>query len=246
MLIILNDIALKFKFSNKYEAIDKIKDLVELILELKKNNINVLIRSNYSLNGVELADGYYFPQLFHETPDVLGRNYQTALKTFLTKCREIQLGENEIECLGMYSKQCAYAYENNGNLLSLQTKEKFSEDNIKCHYCTAEQIKEVTIRNLAMKEQIVIHRFDLPIRKYEFNPKHKINSGWGTVMDLSDEIAQRVLNDAIIAETDPGHLIAKYNGKYYSFRRHWDIYYHGYWDNTMPQNLKNKLDALEQ
>ena len=48
-----------------------------------------------------------------------------------------------------------------------------------------------------------------------------------------------------VAESDSKHLIAKYNGKYYSFRCHWDVYYHGYWDNTMPENLKRRLDLLE-
>lgn len=64
-------------------------------------------------------------------------------------------------------------------------------------------------------------------------------------MDLPDEIAQNVLNKAIVAESDPKHLIAKYNGKYYSFRCHWDVCYHGYWDNTMPEKFRCRLDELE-
>lgn len=251
MLIILNDIALKFKFSDKFTAISKIKELIELIMELKKNNINFIISSNCSINKMELAKGYYFSQLFHEPQDIFGRNYQTALKTFFTKCQKIVLDKSEVEFAGVYSSQCAYAYKNHGTLLSLQTKEEFSENFISCFYYEegrngSASGLEVMIRNLASKDQIEIHRHDLPIRKYELNPKHKINGGWGTIMDLSDETAQKVLNGAIVAELDPKHLIAKYNGKYYSFRCHWDIYYHGYWDNSMPQNMKNKLDKLQQ
>lgn len=251
MLIVLNDIALKFKFPDKYTAIRKIKELIQIVIELKKENMDLRITSNFSLKDMELAEGYYFSQLFYEPQNVFDRNYQTALKTFFTKYRRCVLDESEVEYLGVYSSQCAYAHKNNGNLLSLQTKDDFAGDFFACHYYAEGKNKPdlceyLTIRNLAVKEHINIHRFQLPIRKYEFNPKHKINSGWGTEMDLSDEIAQNVLNKAIVAELDPKHLIAKYNGKYYSFRCHLDVYYHGYWDNTMPENLRHRLDELEK
>lgn len=250
MLIILNDIALRFKFSDKYTAISKIKELLEVVIELKKENTDFRISSNFSLKDMELADGYYFSQLFYEPQDIFGRNYQTALKTFFTKYKRCVLDESEVEYLGVYSRQCAYAHQNNGNLLSLQTRDDLTEDFLICRYYakgrdTHELCEHIAIRNLAVKKHINIHRFQLPIRKYEFNPKHKVNSGWGTEMDLPDEIAQNVLNKAIVAESDPKHLIAKYNGKYYSFRCHWDVCYHGYWDNTMPEKFRCRLDELE-
>ncbi len=249
MLIVLNDIAIKFKFPDKYMAIDKIKELLETVIELKKENMDFMVSSNFSLKDIELADGYYFSQLFYEPQSVFGRNYQTALKTFFTKYKRCALDESEVGYLGVYSNQCAYAYKNNGNLLSLQTKDDFSEDFLSCHYFVEGKDKpglceDIKIRNLAVKKHINIHRFQLPIRKYEFNPKHKVNSGWGTEMDLSDETAQRVLDKAIVVGSDPKHLIAKCNGRYYSFRCHWDVYYHGYWDNTMPENLRHRLDEL--
>ena len=250
MLIILNDIAFKFKFSDKYMVINKIKELLDLIIELKRKNVNFRISSNFGIKDMELANGYYFDQLFHESQSVFGRNYQTALKTFFTKYRSCELDQSEAEYLGVYSRQWAYAHKNNGNLLSLQTKDDFAGDFLTCRYYAEgknkpELCENATIRNLAVKEHINIHRHELSIRIYEFNPKHKVNSGWGTEMDLSNETAQVVLNKAIVAESDSKHLIAKYNGKYYSFRCHWDVYYHGYWDNTMPENLKRRLDLLE-
>lgn len=226
------------------------KELLDLIIELKREDVNFRISTNSDLKDMELVDGYYFSQLFHELQSVFGRNYQTALKTFFTKYRRCELDQSEAEYSGIYSRQWAYTYKNNGNLLSFQTKDEFAGDFFVCRYYAEgknkpELCENATIRNLAVKEHINIHRHELPIRKYEFNPKHKVNSGWGTEMDLSDETAQAVLNKAIPAESDPKHLIAKYHGKYYSFRCHWDIYYHGYWDNTMPENLKHRLDGLE-
>lgn len=250
MLIILNDIALKFKFPDKYTAINKIKELLETVIELKKVNADFRISSNFSLKDTELAEGYYFSQLFCEPQNIFGKTYQTALKTFFTKYKRCVLDKSEVEYLGVYSGQCAYAYKSNGNLLSLQTKDDFAGDFLPCRYYAEGKDKSgscerITIRNLALKEHINIHRFQLSIRKYEFNPKHKLNSGWGTEMDLPDPIAQSVLNKAIVAGSDPKHLIAKYNGKYYSFRCHWDVYYHGYQDNTMPEKLRRRLDGAE-
>ena len=65
-------------------------------------------------------------------------------------------------------------------------------------------------------------------------------------MDLSDEEAQKVLNTAIAAGDEKKHLIAKYKGRYYSFRCHYDNCYHGYIDDTMPENLKNKADRGDE
>ena len=165
------------------------------------------------------------------------------------KCKKIATDESVVEYEGLHSQQCAYAYKNNGSLLSLQTKEDFLEGFIKCFYIEngekSSDACKVEIRNLAVLEHIELHKHELPIRKYEPNPKHKMNYGWGSEMDLRDEIAQVVLNQAVAVDSDSRHLIAKYNGEYYSFRCHYDVCYHGYKDNSMPEHLKNKLDSLE-
>lgn len=70
-----------------------------------------------------------------------------------------------------------------------------------------------------------------------------INIGKISEMDLTDQEAQELLMKAIAADKDTyNHLIAKKNGKYYSFRRHHGNRYHGYWDNTMPEKLRKKVD----
>ena len=89
---------------------------------------------------------------------------------------------------------------------------------------------------------IEYHKDALKIRKYEFNPKHKVNYGWGSDMDLTDDEAQQVLNSAIEAGDERKHLVAKYKGKFYSFRCHYSNCYHGYIDESMPENLKRKVE----
>ena len=65
-------------------------------------------------------------------------------------------------------------------------------------------------------------------------------------MDLDEKEAQYVLDKAIPAEQDERHLIAKYKGIYYSFRSHWNNHYHGYQDNSMPEEMKRKLYDISE
>lgn len=247
MLIVLNDIAFGFKFQNKYVAIEKVKELIELIINLRKFNPTFRISACQRLGNVELADGYFLSQLFSEPQEVFERKYQTALKTFFLNPNIIASGEGVIKYKEQESRQLAATYEATGFLLSLVSEEDFLKEVVECDYCGnhLDEWTQVEIKNISIEEHISIYRHMLPIRKYEFNPKHKVNGGWGSEMDLSDDEAQEALNNAVEANSDTKHLIVKYKGNYYSFRSHIDIYYHGYKDETMPQNLKSKLCDLE-
>ena len=61
-------------------------------------------------------------------------------------------------------------------------------------------------------------------------------------MDLPDDIAQKVLQEAIPVLNNYDHLVNFYNKKYYSFRRHHENCFHGYIDNTLPENVKSLLN----
>lgn len=93
-------------------------------------------------------------------------------------------------------------------------------------------------------EHLEVHQKRLGIRKYEFNPKHKVNVGWGTEMDLNDAEAQELLLRALPVDEKESHLVAKKNGRYYSFRCHYGNCYHGYWDNTMPEKNRRIADGI--
>ena len=58
-------------------------------------------------------------------------------------------------------------------------------------------------------------------------------------MDLDDEHAQRLLDKAIEFK---GKLYGRYQGKNYSFQREQDVYYHGYIDDTLRDDVKTELD----
>lgn len=60
-----------------------------------------------------------------------------------------------------------------------------------------------------------------------------------SVMDLPDELAQRVLDAAV--EID-GHLYGCYAGNYYEFRRTEGNTYHGYRNSNLTKDLRRKID----
>ena len=72
----------------------------------------------------------------------------------------------------------------------------------------------------------------------------KWNVGWGTEMDLNDAEAQELLLRALPVDEKESHLVAKKNGRYYSFRCHYGNCYHGYWDNTMPEKNRRIADGI--
>lgn len=144
---------------------------------------------------------------------------------------QIEIWNDENKHIGIYPQYDAEKY-----ILETKIGSLIDENNKRL---------EVDIPNIANAEHLDIHRKKLGIRKYEFNPKHKINVGWGTEMDLNDDEAQKLLLYALPVDREENHLVAKKNGKYYSFRCHHGNCYHGYWDNTMPENNRRVADRME-
>lgn len=246
MEVVFNDIAAGYKFKNKYDAVEKMKTAIEVLISLRKQDPSFRLSSQTKVTGLEIASGYYFGQLFSEDNRVLSQNHKTALKTFFTNFNALSTNGGRFIYEGRESEQCGYAYENNGLIFSIGTKEDFLLERIKGEYWGERKVEEaVSIDNIAHRDHLNVHSYKLGIRCYEANPKHKVNYGWGSIMDLNEEEAQFILNKAVIAEDDEKHLIAKYKGKYYSFRCHWKNFYHGYLDNAMPEYMKRKLTEID-
>ena len=239
MEIIFNDIAMHYQFKDKYDALEKMKIGIETLVYLRKQNTTFKICSQGKITGLEIAPGYYFPQLFSEDNKSLNQNHKTAIRTFFINFNNLTCGKDKFVFEGIESNQCGMAYRTNSLLFSLGTKNYFFERQISGDYVFEETIKrDIKIDNVAKKEHIDIHWFKLKRRIYESNPKHKTNYGWGSPMDLDDETAQQVLDTAIPVPNNENHLINCYNGKYYSFRRHHHNCFHGYIDDTIPENFR--------
>lgn len=245
MEIIFNDIAMHYRFKDKYDAIEKMKIGIETLLYLRKQNTTLKICSQEKITGLEIAPGYYFSQIFSESNTVLNQNYKTAIKTFFINFNNLTCRKDKFIFEGIESVQCGMVYSTGSLLFSLGTKDSFLEQQISGDYVLGETIlRDVQVDNVAQKEHVDIHWLKLKGRIYEANPKHKANYGWGSLMDLNEKEAQYVLDRAIMAENNEKHLIARYNDVYYSFRCHWRNFYHGYQDNSMPEDMKRSLTNI--
>ena len=247
MIVAFNDISTRYLYDDKYKAIEEIQRGLETLKYLRKLNPLFKLYAESTIRYEQLAPGYYFNQIFHEKDEVFSRNNKTFLRTILKNYNKIKWEKNVFRFRNEESVQCAWAYRNGHAVFSFSSQKEFLYEQIKGIYTTEDGAEQpAAIENIADIRHIDIHKDLLGIRKYESNPKHKINYGWGSDMDLSDEEAQKVLNTAIAAGDEKKHLIAKYKGRYYSFRCHYDNCYHGYIDDTMPENLKNKADRGDE
>ena len=245
MDIVFNDISVQYPFRDKYDAVEKIKESIKILASLRKQDSSFKLSSQEKITGTEIAPGYYFEQLFSEKEGLLSHNYKTAIKTYFLNFNMRTFKNGKFVIDQKESVQCGYAFEEGKLLFSLRTREEFSKKVIKGKYTNDNMnYSEAKIDNIAEEDHLDIHWKKLGKRIYNPSPKHKVDYGWGSDMDLNDQEAQIVLDKAVVAENSEKHLIAKYKGTYYSFRCHWKNEYHGYQDNSMPEHLKRKLQDI--
>ncbi len=242
MEIILNDIAWKHKCSDKYTAIKNIKVAVEILAKLRRHDKSFKLFAKETISGSELAPEYYFGQLFSENEEILPQKYKTLIKTHLVNFNKIN-GDAGLFKIGEHSSaQCGYACSKEKAVFSIITNEIFAEEVLEGLYkdVNGKEIKSF-LKNISQEKHLETSSATIGYRIYEENPKHKINYGWGSPMDLNAEEAQIALNQAVSEGKDDKHLASKYKGKYYSFRCHEKNCYHGYEDNGLDDGVKSRL-----
>lgn len=125
-----------------------------------------------------------------------------------------------------------------GNIISLQEALDFVSQSIQLRYSqNGVDYKEVEITNLTN----VIHAKKLrPC--YVPSPKHALH-GWGTLMDLSDEISQVVLDRGIV---NGRQIYGYYEGKFYEFQSDNFAGFHGYpvEEDEVPYKVIEHLKKL--
>jgi hypothetical protein len=243
MEFLINDWSLQVKSKNTFEAIANIKLLINLLKSLKQKNIFSKLTSDTKIRGIELAPNYYLEQLLNDNS--LSRDERLFLKTFIINTNIIAL-ENDILFVSHFgsSNLLGYAYMINSFVVSLETLPEFKSSIITGTIRNRSTLCSACLFNLSNESHIKDHESNLGIRIYENNPKHKVNFGWGSLMDLDDKMAQEVLNTAVPVLNNSGHLINQYDGKYYSFRQHHNNCFHGYIDDTIPQSYLHLLDKF--
>lgn len=242
MELILNDLVWNYQCKDKYMAIERIKAGVIVLAELRKQNSAFKLCSSEKVSGNEIAPNYYFGQLFHEREDILPQNYKTMIRMFLANFNKIAVGKELFEFDEFSSRQCGYAYANRKAVFSFRMNDLFANEYIEGVYENAgKERTKARLVNIYNKETMEKSYSVVGSRIYEANPKHKINYGWGSKMDLDEKEAQLLLNCAIEVDGNDKHLAAKCGNTYYSFRCHLKNLYHGYQDNNLPENVKTQL-----
>ncbi|MDE7210132.1 MAG: hypothetical protein K2O03_01650, partial [Lachnospiraceae bacterium] len=194
MEIVTNDMMIHDWFGDKYAAIQGIKDSIQVLLELRKNTRFVRLSAARNVfRELEIAPGYYFEQLFSEDNNLLSQKEKATLKSLFVNFSKIELQKDNFQFEGMKSEQCAWAFLNHAFVFSLPMDEKWKSDKLLGILHRGEKSERVEIGNISLLCHIKTHGKLLGVRKYELNPKHKINVGWGTEMDLTDKEAQELL-----------------------------------------------------
>ena len=159
------------------------------------------------------------------------KDRQNLVLSLLGNTKTYILPENRIllYILGQASNGASFAFQNDEVMLSLCSYEIYNHDYVQCS--TECEDKEISIKNVSLKEHVFANADYIPIRIYERNPKHAkdeyIRSRGEEVsaMDLPDDIAQRVLNKAHVINNK---LYGIYNDNFYEFKRTHKHIYHGY------------------
>ncbi|EOS77942.1 MAG: hypothetical protein OSJ60_14015 [Lachnospiraceae bacterium] len=243
MEFVINDLAIHCQSETTYEAIAHIRKLIVLIKELKKSKILNTIYFDKKFAGIQLAPNYYIEQMLNDSR--LTKDERLFIKTILVKVSKVSPNPKQVfEIENKSSSLLAYSYLNNLFVISIAANPLFGNTFLRGSLNNGLQVFDVCLFNLSDVEDIEVHKHRLDIRIYENNPKHKLNYGWGSPMDLNDDIAQKILDKAIPVPNNINHLISHYNNNYYSFRKHHENCFHGYIDNSLSENLKKLLDNL--
>ncbi|MDJ0618855.1 MAG: hypothetical protein QNJ63_19290 [Calothrix sp. MO_192.B10] len=125
-----------------------------------------------------------------------------------------------------------------GNLISLQNAPEFAADCIQVKFSTdGASYQDIEISNFTDVSQAKKLR-----PRYVPSPKHA-KGGWGTFMDLSDEIAQEVLDRGIV---NGRQIYGYYDEKFYEFQSDNAGGFHGYPvdQNEVPPKIIEDLKQI--
>lgn len=100
MEIVTNDMIPDGKFKNKYEAIKSIRECLKMLTEIRNKTSFVKLSASANVfRGMELAEGYYFEQLFNENIELLPQKDKALLRTLLVN---LYTGEKNLKIVYGY------------------------------------------------------------------------------------------------------------------------------------------------
>ena len=241
MIAVINDVSFQYPFAAKELAVEHMHQFLDICKRIEKDEVTNIteIKTGMIDSQIDIGPDYKLIQLIQEFKN---REERSLLISILTNKGTYKAGKGKAcKIDGKESVTCAQAIDN--ILISLLSCHIFSSPVVKGRI----EEEEIELRNLSKEEHIEYYRNELGLRKYIANDKkHKFDRenpyGKGKIgsrMDLRDEDAQELLNNAINIK---GRLYAKKNSNYYAFQNEGDINYHGYRADDLGEEIKNCLD----
>lgn len=224
MHILINELSFIAQAKNVYEAADLMRTIVEVLRELRpiQGSDRTYIHSTFSNRDV--SPNY----TVHKWATTTDRDTRalflqlTRRGPFIDKVLDdlLEYHECHIKQKEVSSSAVAGAAYFKGVLVSLQKCAEFSSERIQVKFSIDGQLyEEIKIRNLTQAEQVSQLR-----RQYVPSPKHQIG-GWGTLMELEDDVAQIVLDQGI---QNGKQVYGYHQGQCYVFQPDNAGGYHGY------------------
>jgi hypothetical protein len=240
MYILLNEQSFIGQAATIYDASDLIRSLLQTIKALEPLRGNDPVYMHSTLFDRPITQNHNVLEWIRARP-ADARDDRVMLLIFAKRDHFIdQIMDVQHKChfngRDVSSSSIAGAAHFRGTLSSLQHAPEFTDTRITAKFSTDGNVYEdVAVWNLTHPEQVN----NLLRRRYFPSPKHA-PGGWGTLMDLTDDVAQSVLDRGVAS----GRQIYNYHaGRFYEFQSDNAGSFHGYpvCNDEVPPNIRKHL-----
>ena len=248
MHFLINELSFIAQARTKYEADALMAMLVSIIAELEpiQGDDPIQVHSSFANRNISIdcsikqwvyeklkssndrQIGSIFVRIMSRGP-FIDRTLNESLSYHECKFNERDVSESSL----------AGAVYLTGTLISLKNAPEFAGDCVQVTFTTdGEFYEDVEISNLTDVGQANKLR-----PRYVPSPKHAPPGGWGTLMDLSDEVAQAVLDKGVVSGRQ---IYGYFEGKLYEFQSDNAGGFHGYPvpPNEVPSNVIKQMQNL--
>jgi len=242
MHYLVNELSFIGQANTIYEATDLMMNMYELIKIIdsyRDNHVNV--HSNFW--DCQLSNDLNIDRWARQCQSKQDKKMKDISKFFIILYKKEpyidSLLNNLSNCKCEYngsdvsSTSIAGASYHKGTLVSLQKSLEFESEIIRAIFSYNNLPNEILdVPNIIHSNQLKKLRHN-----YVPSPKH-IKGGWGTFMDLPDDVAQNVLEQGI---SDRTQVYNYYNGKFYKFQRTEKNDFHGYPVSNVQIEIPSKV-----
>jgi hypothetical protein len=249
MHFLINELSFIAQASTKYEADALMAMLVSIIAELEpiQGDDPIQVHSSFANRNISV-DSSIKQWVYEKLKSSNDRNIGSLFVRIMSQGPFIDKTLNESlsyhECKfnerDVSESSLAGAAYLKGALISLKNAPEFTGDCVQVTFTTdGEFYENVEISNLTDVSQAnKLRPRYVPTRKHDAS-----RGGWGTLMDLGDEVAQAVLDKGVV---NGRQIYGYFEGKFYEFQSDNVGGFHGYPValNEVPPKVIKKMQGL--